>query len=56
LVPEGLDESSPVRSAGKMMQKDASVPPGTIEMLGFCRTQLCERKQRSIVPSGTGGV
>ncbi len=56
LVPKGLDESSPVRSAGEMMQKDESVPPGTIETLGFRSTQLREPKQRSIVPSGTGGL
>jgi len=37
-----------------MMQEDVSVPPGTIETPGFGRTQFRERKQRSIVPSGTG--
>jgi hypothetical protein len=45
LVPEGLDESSPVRSAGEMMHKDESVPPGTIETVGFRSTQLREPKQ-----------
>ncbi len=52
LVPEGLDESrSPVRSAGELMEKGASVAPVTIETLGFRSTQLREPKQRSIVPS-----
>jgi hypothetical protein len=36
-----------------MMQEGVSVPPGTIETAGFGRTQFRERKQRSIVPSGT---
>jgi hypothetical protein len=35
LVPEGLDESSPVRSAGEMMQKDESVSPGTSKPSAF---------------------
>ena len=33
-VPEGADDSSPVRSAGLGLVLDRAVPPGTIETFG----------------------
>jgi hypothetical protein len=56
IVPEGPGESSPVRSAGKMIQKEMSVPVGTIETLGglVSRIRIHKHKQPSVVPVRDG--
>ena len=46
----------PVRSAGKMMQKEMPVPAGTIEMFNSSSLtySFASVSGQSIVPSGTG--